>query len=132
MNDFEFPDMPSINVISSPKSSNYHDNPQFVNQEDCYTEQTQIPSSSKFTYKVDSPNNMIIDSLKPTSPRLNVEPTGNKDLVAAIQENLLPANNMGSINQMMFAQAIRQESFQRYSDHVVERVESNVNEVVRF
>lgn len=153
LKDFKYPEISSINVISSQSShtghpsqqqqqqkqsagKNYHDNAQFV-EDDSFNRTTQQYEQiqPKYTYKIDSNNNMIIDSPRTaaaTGKSVAEIDSGGKDLVAAIQENLQPAKNEGVINQMRYASSIRQESYKRYNDEIVHQVDASGNEVIRF
>lgn len=87
----------------------------------------------KYTYKIDANNNMVIDSPRTVRAREKAEVDGGgKDLLAAIQENLQPAKNVGSINQMRYASTIRQESYKRYNDEIVNQVDGSGDDVIRF
>lgn len=138
LKDFKYPEISSINVISSqaaqqPKTS-YHDNTQFV-KDDSFNRTTMQYEQiqPKYTYKIDANNNMVIDSPRTVKAREKAEVDGGgKDLLAAIQENLQPAKNVGSINQMRYASTIRQESYKRYNDEIVNQVDGSGDDVIRF
>lgn len=131
---------PSIRVISN--EANSHDNPEFVNINDaeivkdkCLSEKLSSgydEKAHKYEYKIDSDNNMIIN---PTTANdaatLNKTVSFKKDLEETIQENLRPINNMGSINQMINASNIREASFRKYNDMVVNQV-NDCQEILRF
>lgn len=124
MDDFKYP---SVRVISQP---NFHDNPQFLKvdnesvNDDLSSEHTNQSTSeqnsNKYRYKIDSNNNMIIDSN-------NLKP----DLSECIIENLKPINNMGGLQQLNNVKELKEESYRRYNDMIRNQVEES-SDVLRF